>query len=225
MPCCPTSCRPSHLGRLSGWGWGLGYAGGLGCLALALVGFVQTDTPWFGLDKGAAEHIRVVAVLVAVWFAVFSLPLFLFTPDTPSRKLPVGVPPCARASPPLSRPCATSGTTARSPRFLLAHMIYIDGLNTLFAFGGIYAAGTFGMDFSEMHPVRHRHQRHRRARRLRLRLGRRLDRAEAHHPDLRCSSSPCSAACCCWSRARRCSGPSRCRSASSSVRRRRPAGR
>ena len=29
-------------------------------------------------------------------------------------------------------------------------MIYTDGLNTLFAFGGIYAAGTFGMDFSEL---------------------------------------------------------------------------
>ncbi|MBT3915479.1 MAG: MFS transporter, partial [Rhodospirillaceae bacterium] len=33
------------LGRWSGWGWGLGYIGGLSCLAVTLVGFVQTETP------------------------------------------------------------------------------------------------------------------------------------------------------------------------------------
>jgi UMF1 family MFS transporter len=35
-------------------------------------------------------------------------------------------------------------------RFLIARMIYTDGLNTLFAFGGIYAAGTFGMALAEV---------------------------------------------------------------------------
>ena len=145
----PDLVPSSHFGRLSGWGWSLGYAGGLGCLALAFVGFVQNDTPWFGLDKAASEHIRIVAVLVAVWFAVFSLPMFLFTPDTPSRKLP--------AATAVRLGLATLVETVRNlrhhgqiVRFLLAQMIYIDGMNTLFAFGGIYAAGTFGMDFSEI---------------------------------------------------------------------------
>ena len=51
----------------------------------------------------------------------------------------------------------TLGRTLRSirdhrtiARFLLARMLYIDGLNTLFAFGGLYAAGTFGMDLAEV---------------------------------------------------------------------------
>jgi UMF1 family MFS transporter len=35
-------------------------------------------------------------------------------------------------------------------RFLLAHLFFTNGLNTLFAFGGIYAAGTFGMGFEEV---------------------------------------------------------------------------
>jgi UMF1 family MFS transporter len=88
-------------------------------------------------------------VLVAVWFAVFSLPLFLFTPDAPSRKLP--------AATAIRLGLAGLVETVRNlrhhgqiARFLLAQMIYSDGLNTLFAFGGIYAAGTFGMDFSEI---------------------------------------------------------------------------
>ena len=39
---------------------------------------------------------------------------------------------------------------ANIARFLLARLIYNDGLNTLFAFGGIYAAGTFGMTLNEV---------------------------------------------------------------------------
>ncbi|MBC8159388.1 MAG: MFS transporter, partial [Alphaproteobacteria bacterium] len=72
-----------RLGRLSGWAWGLGYAGGLSCLALGLVLFVQPEQPLFGLDREAAEHVRITAPLVALWFAVFSLPFFLWTPDLP----------------------------------------------------------------------------------------------------------------------------------------------
>ena len=41
-------------------------------------------------------------------------------------------------------------TQSNKGRFLLARMIYTDGLNTLFAFGGLYAAGTFHMSFSDI---------------------------------------------------------------------------
>jgi len=138
-----------RLGRLSGWAWGVGYAGGLACLVVALAGFVQADNPWLGLDRDAAEHVRATAPLVALWFALFSLPLFAWTPDVPATG--VGLAEAAR------RGVATLAGTLRRigdyrmiARFLLAHMLYADGLNTLFAFGGIYAAGTFGMAFSEI---------------------------------------------------------------------------
>ena len=140
---------PGRVGRISGWGWGLGYVGGLICLAVALVGLVQAEEPWFGLDKGSAEHVRATAPLVAAWFTVFAVPLFLFTPDSPTR----GISPAEA----IRRGLASLADTVRRirdhadvARFLLARMIYTDGLNTLFAFGGIYAAGTFGMDFSEL---------------------------------------------------------------------------
>ncbi|MFT6579936.1 MAG: UMF1 family MFS transporter [Alphaproteobacteria bacterium] len=137
------------LGRLSGWGWGCGYIGGLVCLALSLVGFVQTETPWFGVPMEAAQNIRAVAVLTAVWFAVLSLPLFLFTPDRAATGLSFG----AAARDGMGQ-IAETFRHAREykglGRYLLAHMIYADGLNTLFAFGGIYAAGAFGMSLSEV---------------------------------------------------------------------------
>ena len=145
----PDLVPASHLGRLSGWGWAIGYAGGLGCLSVALVGFVQADTPWFGVGTEGSQHIRAVTLLVAVWFALFALPLFLFTPDAPSRNLPAAT--AVRLG--LTSLVETLRNLRRHgqvTRFLLAHMIYADGMNTLFAFGGIYAAGTFGMDFAEI---------------------------------------------------------------------------
>jgi len=139
----------SHIGRISGWGWGLGYAGGLVALVLCLIGFVQAEVPWFGVSKEAAGHIRAVAPLVAVWYAVFALPLFWFTPDLPSRG--VGLARAAREG------VAALAETLRHARryrtiirFLIARMLYTDGLGTLFAFGGIYAAGSFGMTLAEV---------------------------------------------------------------------------
>jgi UMF1 family MFS transporter len=85
---------------------------------------------------------RITGPLTGIWFIIFVLPMFLFTPDYPA-KLPV-------------REALRQGLTqlrqslAELPKqrsiatFLLANMIYTDGLVSLFAFGGIYAAGTFG---------------------------------------------------------------------------------
>ena len=145
----PDVADEARLGRISGWAWGLGYAGGLACLALCLVLFVRAEAPVFDLDREAAEQVRVIGPFVAGWFALFALPLFLFTPDGAARAVPAG-----RA---IRQGLGTLLATLRAlprhgqiGRFLLARMIYTDGLNTLFAFGGIYAAGTFGMSFEEI---------------------------------------------------------------------------
>ncbi len=139
----------SHLGRYSGWGWGLGYGGGLVCLGLVLVGFVQPDVPWFGIETKNAENLRIAAPLAALWFAVFSLPLFLWTPDKPSTGLGV-FKAAARGLRDLRKTIAEARRHKDCFLFLIARMIYTDGLNTLFAFGGIFAAGTFAMDFEEI---------------------------------------------------------------------------
>ena len=134
-----------HVGRISGWSWGLGYAGGIACLALVLFLLVLNDPPPFGLDKADGEHIRAVAVVVALWFVLFGWPLFVLTPDRTGAAEPFA------AS--VRRGVAQLAATAREirrhrdiARFLLARMLYIDGLNTLFALGGVYAATAFAMD-------------------------------------------------------------------------------
>ncbi len=140
----PSLTTPDRLGRWSGWAWGLGYAGGIGSLLLALFGFVQ-ESAWFELPRTQSEHVRATFVLVAVWYAVFALPLFLFTPDEPRRRKPLG-----RA---MHDGLAQLRDSIRQVRryagilrFLIARMVFIDGLATIFAFGGVYAAGTFGMN-------------------------------------------------------------------------------
>jgi|SRR5690625_722522 len=140
---------PGRLGRLSGWGWAAGYAGGLSLLLLILFLFVRPEEPLFGLDKAQAEHIRVSALLVSAWWLIFGLPLFLFVPDRKSSGLSLGA--AARKG---LRQLYETGRNLRRyrnvARFLLARLLYNDGLNTVFAFGAIYAAGTFGMTFDQI---------------------------------------------------------------------------
>ncbi len=145
----PDVAPPDRIGRVSGYGWALGYAGGLTALVLALVGFVDAEVPWFGLGKEAYQNIRATNLLVAGWFAVFSLPLFLWIREKPARPGVSRTP----LSDSLLRLVATFRQIRRYPdifRLLLARLFYADGLNTVFAFGGIYAAGTFGFTFEEL---------------------------------------------------------------------------
>jgi UMF1 family MFS transporter len=139
----------SRLGRISGWGWALGYAGGLACMLLSLVIFVQPDPAPFGLDRSAAEHVRIVPVVAALWFAVFGLPLFLFVPDRRQSGKSIGET-ISSGIADLVATLAHVREHGNIARFLLAKMIYIDGLNTLFIVGGTYAAGTFGMSVEEV---------------------------------------------------------------------------
>ena len=145
----PRVAGSAALGRVSGWAWGVGYLGGLLCLVAALFGLVQADPPPFALDAAAAEPVRATAILVAVWFTVFAIPLFVWVPDDAAT----GARPAAAAARGVAVLIATFRNARKTPnilRFLVARTLYNDGINTLFAFGGIYAAGTFGMSIAEV---------------------------------------------------------------------------
>lgn len=146
----PAVAPKPMLGRVSGWGWGLGYFGGLACLVCALVLLLRPDPPLFGLSTEMSENVRATAILVAAWFTVFALPMFLFTRDEP----PTGVGAGQAVRDGLKTLAGTIRELARSQknllRFLIASALYRDGLITLFAVGGLYAAGTFGMDFDQL---------------------------------------------------------------------------
>ena len=142
----PTLTSKDQLGRVSGYGWGLGYAGGLVCLALALP-FVMLDPPPFGFSTAQGFNIRATNFVVAAWFLVFSLPLFLLVRD---ENVGSGSLDLRGAVLQLGRTVANVRRYRETARFLVARLVYNDGLVTVFAFGGIYAAGTFGFTLTEV---------------------------------------------------------------------------
>ena len=145
----PDIAPPDRIGRVSGIGWGLGYAGGLVALVVALVALVQPETPWFGFSKEGSENIRATNLIVAAWFALFSLPIFLVLREDKSRITRQGS--ITREAYRQLRDTFVEIRRYRQiVRLLLARLFYNDGLITVFAFGGIYAAGTFGFTFEEI---------------------------------------------------------------------------
>ncbi len=138
----PDIAPPGRIGRVSGLGWGIGYIGGLLALVLALVGFVQAETPWFGFSREAGENVRATNLLVAAWFLLFSLPLFLWVREDRSRAIPAGQA-VAAGFKQLAWTFREVSRYRQTVRFLIARLVYNDGLVTIFAFGGIYAAETF----------------------------------------------------------------------------------
>lgn len=146
----PDLAPQEAIGRISGYGWALGYVGGLLCMAAALVFFVMPEAAPFGLDRAAGEHVRATNLLVAGWFALFAVPLFLFVRE----ERPAAIPPLRGM---LAETFRELGETFREirrfrmiVRLLVARLFYNDGLVTIFAFGGIYAAGTFGFTMEEI---------------------------------------------------------------------------
>jgi UMF1 family MFS transporter len=142
---------PEYLGRISGWSWGMGYAGGLVCLVLSLVFLIGLGgmPPLLGLSTTMSENIRAVGPLVAVWVLVFTIPMMLYTRDIPRTMIPMG----RVVSQGLRQLAGTLRSVRKQGnmmRFLIGSAVYRDGLNTLFAVGGLYAAGTFGMSFEEI---------------------------------------------------------------------------
>ncbi len=139
------------LGSLSGNAWALGYAGGLICLIAMLVLMVASPDsgktlvgldPILGLDPAQLEGDRASGPLTAIWFVIFIIPLFLFTPDTARR---IGVKNAVSKG--LRELIDTIRTLPRHPSlfaFLGSSMFYRDALNGLYTFGGIYAVGVLG---------------------------------------------------------------------------------
>lgn len=147
----PTLVPPERIGSLSGTGWATGYIGGILSLILVL-GFLAANpdsgltlfgfSPLFGLDPVSHQGDRISGPLTGIWFVLFVLPMFLFTPDYPARhRLGAAL---GAGLTELKETLAALPKQRAMMIFLIANMIYTDGLVSLYAFGGIYAAGTFG---------------------------------------------------------------------------------
>lgn len=140
----PEIAPPEKIGRVSGFAWGLGYLGGLLCLVIALVTLVLPETPMFGLDKESGEYIRATNLLVAAWYALFSIPIFILVKEKKKDKIDLSRELFRRATRQFINTFYEIRTYRQIFRMLIARIFYNDGLVTIIAFGAIYAVGTFG---------------------------------------------------------------------------------
>jgi len=145
----PTIESYERVGSLSGLGYGLGYFGGLVALIIFLVYFVNAEIPPLGLDAETYEHIRFVGPFGALWYSLFILPFFFFTPDIKTIKISI--------IDSINKGLSNFFQTLKKVRefknvliFLAARMFYQDALNAMFIFGGIYAAQVLDWGFEEL---------------------------------------------------------------------------
>jgi len=137
--------NPGNIGKISGIGWGSGYIGGIFVLLLAFVLFIQPQVGLFGVTAEGGLKFRVLALVVAIWFAVFGLPVLLAVPEIPpTTEIPrvgffasYGV---------LFNDIATLFRADRhAVWFLLASALFRDGLAAIFSFGAVLAVSVYGL--------------------------------------------------------------------------------
>lgn len=151
----PKVTGPSEVGRISGFGWGIGYIGGVISLAVILIFFAQSGIsgktivgldPIFGLDPSTHAGTRAVGPVSAVWFVLFSFPFFITLFNLPNQKSTSKTNPLRLFSNAIGDVAKSSGYR----RFLIASLFYRDGLGGFYMFGGIYAAGVLGWSITQL---------------------------------------------------------------------------
>lgn len=147
----PDLAPREKIGRMSGNGWAFGYVGGLLALAIMLVLLADNATtgktfvgldPILGLDASQREGTRAVGPLTAIWYIVFMIPFFLFVRDPKGANVSAGA--VRHALSDLARTVKQLPQHKGLFAYLTSSMIYRDGLNGMYAFGGVYAAGVLG---------------------------------------------------------------------------------
>lgn len=141
---------PATIGRVSGIGWAAGYVGGIGVLLGAYLLFIQPEVGLFGVTADGGLKYRVLAVVAAVWFAVWSIPVLVAVPEIPptDRSARVGFFASYRV---LIRQLRDLYATSRhTVWFLLASAIFRDGLAAVFAFGAVLARSVYGLSAGDV---------------------------------------------------------------------------
>lgn len=153
----PRLVSKAEIGKISNIAWGLGYLGGMIVLMFVvalLAGSAETGKtivgadPLLGLDPKLGEDARATGPISALWYFIFILPMFFFTPDGSRGK---AIAPAVRDG--LAELKSTLGEVRRRGgilRFLVARMIYQDGVNALLGLGGVFAAAMFGWSITEI---------------------------------------------------------------------------
>ena len=134
----PEIAEPDEIGRVSGMGWAVGTAGGVICLLLILPLIVVI---------GGSFIVRLSLVITAVFFALSTIPLFLWLPERAQRRpLPEGENYLTLAFKQLANTIRTAGSFKEFVKFMIAFLIYNDGVMMALDFAAILGAVLFGID-------------------------------------------------------------------------------
>jgi len=136
--------KSKNLGKSSGFGFALGYIGGIIILLVSIKLFIDTDALPFGLTKNESENIRAIALLVSVWFLIFSIPFLFFVIKEKKRKENY-----TASFDDLKKLLWNKKITVLG-KFLVARMLYADGLNAIIVMGGIFAVGVFDLEIKDL---------------------------------------------------------------------------
>lgn len=138
-----------NVGKISGFGWGMGYFGGIVLLALLLVGFIMPEVGWFGVTADESWNVRIAMLVSALWFAVFAIPVFFAVPEIAKPKEKgTGLITAYRD---LIRTLADLWKNHRSTLFfLVASAVFRDGLAGVFTFGAVIAAVSFDFEQTQV---------------------------------------------------------------------------
>ena len=141
---------PTNIGRVSAFGWSMGYFGGIVLLLICYVGFIAPDVGWFGVTSQDGLNIRIIALFAAAWLAIFAIPVLLKVPEMPglSRSKRVGFFASYRV---LFRDLRQ--LYRESPDtvyFLGASALFRDGLTAVFTFGAVLAVTVYGIDSADV---------------------------------------------------------------------------
>ena len=144
----PEISTPENVGRVSGFGWALGYIGGGLLLAINLA-MIQKPG-WFGLPSFDQLPVRASLLSVGVWWAVFSVPFFLWVRERAIPK-PGAVHQALAAG--FRNALATLRELRRHRevfKFLLANLVYNDGIETVIVMASVFGAQALGMGQGEL---------------------------------------------------------------------------
>ncbi|WP_301340070.1 MFS transporter [Microbacterium sp. HD4P20] len=139
---------PRSIGRVSGFGWGMGYVGGIVLLLIVYFGFIQG---LFGVPDEDGWPVRIAMVVSAVWFGLFALPVLFAVPEYRGAGVKREKVSFFASYARLGRDIARLWRESRPTLwFLLASAVFRDGLAGVFTFGGVLAASVFGFSAGEV---------------------------------------------------------------------------
>ncbi len=137
--------KNKNLGKTSGLGFALGYIGGIATLFLSIKLFIDNDNIPFGLSEKDSQNVRATAILVSIWFSIFAFP-FLVSVKDKIKKIKIS----ATSNYSNLKNLIWNRGLKTLGKFLIARMLYADGLNAIIVMGGIFAVGVFNLEIKDL---------------------------------------------------------------------------